>query len=66
MATHSSILAGRIPWTEEPGRLQTMGSHRVGQTEQLTLSLHFTILLKMIKMVNLMLHVFHHHKNKIT
>ena len=29
MATHSSILAGRIPWTEEPGRLQTMGSQRV-------------------------------------
>ena len=30
MATHSSILAWRIPWTEEPGRLQSMGSHRVG------------------------------------
>ena len=29
MATHSSILAWRIPWTEEPGRLQPMGSHRV-------------------------------------
>jgi len=26
MATHSSILAWKIPWTEEPGRLQTMGS----------------------------------------
>ena len=26
MATHSSILAQRIPWTEEPGRLQSMGS----------------------------------------
>ena len=26
MATHSSILARRIPWTEEPGRLQSMGS----------------------------------------
>ena len=26
MATHSSILAWRIPWTEEPGRLQSMGS----------------------------------------
>ena len=31
MATHSSILAWRIPWTEEPGRLQSMGSQRVGQ-----------------------------------
>ena len=29
MATHSSILAGRIPWTEEPGGLQSMGSQRV-------------------------------------
>ena len=29
-ATHSSILAWRIPWTEEPGRLQFMGSHGVG------------------------------------
>ena len=28
-ATHCSILARRIPWTEEPGRLQSMGSHRV-------------------------------------
>ena len=28
--THSSILALRIPWTEEPGRLQSMGSQRVG------------------------------------
>ena len=31
MATHSSILAWRIPWTEEPGGLQFMGSHRVGR-----------------------------------
>ena len=30
MATHSSILAWKISWTEEPGRLQPMGSHRVG------------------------------------
>ena len=29
MATHSSILAWRIPWTEEPGRLQSMGLQRV-------------------------------------
>ena len=29
MATHSSVLAWRIPWTEEPGRLQSIGSHRV-------------------------------------
>ena len=30
MATHSSILAWRIPWTEEPGRLQSMGLQKVG------------------------------------
>ena len=29
MATYSSILAWRIPWTKEPGGLQSMGSHRV-------------------------------------
>ena len=31
MATHSRVLAWRIPWTEEPGRLQSMGSQRVRQ-----------------------------------
>ena len=34
-ATHSSILAWRIPWTEEPGRLQSMGSQELGTTEKL-------------------------------
>ena len=34
MATHSSILACRIPWTEEPGRLQSIGSQR-DMTERL-------------------------------
>ena len=31
MVTHSSILAWRIPWTEEPGGLQSMGLQRVGR-----------------------------------
>ena len=31
MATHSSILAWEIPWTEEPGRLQSTGSQRIGK-----------------------------------
>ena len=31
MATHSSILAWRIPWTEEPGELQSMGLQRLGR-----------------------------------
>ena len=30
MATHASTLAWRIPWTEEPGGLQSLGSHRIG------------------------------------
>ena len=39
MATHSSTLAWRIPWREEPGRLQSMGSQRVGHNW--VTSLHF-------------------------
>ena len=39
MAIHSSILAWRIPWTGDPGRLQSMGSQESHKTEQLTLSL---------------------------
>ena len=41
MATHSSILAWRIPWAEEPGGLQFMGSQRVGH-DWATSLLHFT------------------------
>ena len=33
MKTHSSILAWEIPWTEEPGGLQSMGSQRVGHSQ---------------------------------
>ena len=33
MATHSSVLAQRIPWTEEPGRLQSMGCTELDTTE---------------------------------
>ena len=40
MATHSSILAWRVPRTEEPGGLQSTGSQRVRQTERL--HLHFS------------------------
>ena len=42
MATHSSILAWRIPWMEEPGRPQSMGSQRVGHDGATSLSLNFT------------------------
>ena len=47
MATHSSVLAWRIPWTEEPGGLQSMGSQELDTAKPLTLSLseakHHTI-----------------------
>ena len=36
MATHSSILAWRIPWTEEPGVLQSMGLQKLDMTERLS------------------------------
>ena len=39
MAPQSSTLAWRIPWTEEPGRLQSMGSQRVGHDSATSLSL---------------------------
>ena len=37
MAPHSSTLAWKIPWTEEPGRLQSVGSQKLDMTEQLHL-----------------------------
>ena len=39
MATHPGMLAWRIPWTEEPGRLQSRGGRESDTTERLTLSL---------------------------
>ena len=44
MATHSSILAWRMPWTEEPGRLQSVGQKESDTTERLsdfTFTFHF-------------------------
>ena len=40
MATHSSVLAWRIPWAEEPGRLQSMGSQRLGHFQLTLTSIH--------------------------
>ena len=54
MATHSSILAWRIPWTEEPGGLQSMGSQRVEHgwaTKQGTLPAQTEYVSLMYKMV---------------
>ena len=44
MATHSSTLAWKIPWTEEPGRLHSMGSQRVGGLSNFTFTFHFHFL----------------------
>ena len=40
MAIHSSTLGWKIPWTEEPGRLQSMGSLRINMTERLHFHFH--------------------------
>ena len=47
MVTHSSILDWRIPWTEKPGRLQSMGSQRVGHHGATSLSL--SLVAQMVK-----------------
>ena len=46
MATHSSTLTWEIPWMEERGRLQSMGSRRVGHDFTLTFTFHFHALEK--------------------
>ena len=48
MAIHSSILAWRIPWMEEPGMLQSMGLQRVGHDGAASLSLFFSLLLNLV------------------
>ena len=49
MATHSSTLAWKIPWTEEPSRLQCMGLQRVGHNSVTSLSFTFS---------NILIHLF--------
>ena len=46
MATHSSTLAWKIPWTEDPGRLQSMGSLSQTQWSDFTFTFHFHALEK--------------------
>ena len=48
MATHSSILAWRIPWMEEPGGLQSMGSQRVGRTRLSNFTFFLSLRVKLI------------------
>ena len=54
MVTHSSILAWRIPWTEEPGRLQTMGLQRLKR-----LSTQEYILIADVKQQQITKHLLH-------
>ena len=42
MATHSNTLAWRVPWTEEPDRLQSIGSHRLKGLKQLSMHAQYT------------------------
>ena len=54
VATHSSILAWKIPWTEEPGGLQSMGSQRVGHDQSdlaHTQSVEFPVLYSRLSLV---------------
>ena len=46
MATHSSTLAWKIPWTEEPARLQSMGLQRIRHLSDFTFTFHFRALEK--------------------
>ena len=62
MATHSSILAWRIPWTEEPGRLQSMGLQRVGH-DWATFTLNIIISTCNQYEVGEVLHSFYHAKS---
>ena len=52
MATYSSILAWRIPWTEEPDGLQSIGSQRVDTTERITQTeIYYKLLITSFKMI---------------
>ena len=58
MATHSSILAWKIPRTEEPGRLRSMGSQRVGHDQVTTHSTALTHFIFNTYLLNCVLIVF--------
>ena len=58
MATHSGILAWSIPRTEERGRLQSMGSQRVGQAEELSHHPHSNFLNYIIHLFACLLSLF--------
>ena len=60
MVTHSSILAWRIPWTEEPGGLQFIGSQRVGLKR---LKMHTISWKSNLKFIECLLHARHCYKH---
>ena len=49
MATHSYIIAWRIPQTDEPGKLQSMGSQKVNITERLSVSLSLSHIMSSVQ-----------------
>ena len=51
MTSHSSILAWEIPWTEEPGGLQTMGSQRIGHDWAIKHSMAHVIILYKLDLI---------------
>ena len=68
MATHSSILAWEIAWTEEPGRLQSMALKKMGMTQQLNHMLHLSgskYITMLVKPSPLFLECFHHPRQKL-
>ena len=58
MATHSSVFAQRIPWTEEPGGLQSMGSQRV-RHDWVTKHIHMYIIFQILFHYRLLQYTFH-------
>ena len=57
MATHSSILAWEIPWTEDPGRLQSMGCKESDTTERLHFHFSFLPTVYEVTVIIFILHV---------
>ena len=55
MATRSSILAWRIPWTEEPGGLESMGSERLGRDQHTHTQLYIEAQLQLAPLIALLL-----------
>ena len=55
MATYSSVCAWRIPWTEEPDGLQSMGSQELDTTQDQNISVHFDFLLDIISYKSLLI-----------